>query len=78
VGYPNGVKGYRLIDPSRNKFIIEQSVQFEEIHAPLETHAETFVLLPVPNIRDDESTHSYHGSNLSSQYDSKDDEYVDD
>ena len=30
VGYPDGVKGYRLIDISLDRLIIEQSLQFEE------------------------------------------------
>jgi hypothetical protein len=36
VGYPDGVKGYRLIDISLDQTIIERSVQFEESvsHAP--------------------------------------------
>ena len=35
-GYPDGVKGYHLIDPSSDRLIIERSVQFEESdsHAP--------------------------------------------
>jgi hypothetical protein len=66
VGYPDGVKGYRSFDPSTNRLIIECSVQFEEtpLHVPLEPHAGTFVPLLAPNISDDESTHSDHGSNL--------------
>ena len=62
MGYPDHVKGYMLIDPSTDKVFIERSVQFEEIplHAPLESHLETFVPLPAPNIRDDNSTHSGH------------------
>jgi hypothetical protein len=28
VGYPDGVKGYKLIDPSTDRLIIERSVQF--------------------------------------------------
>jgi hypothetical protein len=49
LGYPNGVKGYILIDPSTDQLIIERSVQFEESlsHAPHEPHAGTFVLPPV-------------------------------
>ena len=39
------------------------------MHAPLESHAETFVPLPAPNIRDDESTHSNNDSDLSSEPD---------
>ena len=66
VGYFDDVKGYRLIDPSTDNIFIERSVQFEEIplHALLESHVETFVPLPAPNIRDDESTHSDHDSDL--------------
>jgi hypothetical protein len=30
VGYPDNVKGYRLIDISLDRLIIERSVQFEE------------------------------------------------
>jgi hypothetical protein len=50
------VKGYRLIDPSKDCLIIECSVQFKEItsHAPQEPHAENFVL---PLVRDDEHAH---------------------
>jgi hypothetical protein len=49
VGYPNGVKGYRLIDISLDRLIIERSFQFEEIfsHAPQQPHADTFILPPV-------------------------------
>ena len=71
MGYSDDVKGYRLIDPSTDKLFIERSVQFEEIplHALLESHAETYVPLPTPHIRDDESNHSDHDSNLSSGFD---------
>eukprot|EP00253_Pinus_taeda_P016659 PITA_16659 len=57
VGYPNGVKGYRLLIPSTNKLIIERSVKFEESlsHAPQSPHADTFYL---PHVRDDDSVHS--------------------
>jgi hypothetical protein len=60
VGYPNDVKGYRLIHPSTDWLIIECNVQFEEspLHAPPVQHAETHVLPSVPDIRDDDSTHS--------------------
>jgi hypothetical protein len=73
MGYPDGVKGYRLLDPSTDRLIIEHNVQFEEtpLHAPLEPHADTFVPLPAPDISDDESTHSDHGSYMSSEYDWK-------
>jgi hypothetical protein len=79
MGYLDGVKGYRLLDPSTDRLIIECSVQFEEtpLHAPLEPHAETSVPLPAPDISDDESTHSDHGSNLSSESDLEDDEHAD-
>jgi len=61
VGYPYDVKGYRLIDPSTDRLIIERSVQFEKspLHAPPLKHVETLVLPSVPNIRDDDSTLSY-------------------
>jgi hypothetical protein len=76
VGYPDGVKGYRLIDPSTDQLIIERSVQFEESlsHAPHEPHAGTFVLPPV---RDDESAHSNSTSDLSSDTESEDSEHAD-
>jgi hypothetical protein len=75
VGYPDGVKGYRLIDPSTDQLIIEHSVQFEESlsHAPHEPHAGTFVLPPV---RDDESTHSYSTLDLSSNTELEDSEHA--
>jgi hypothetical protein len=49
VGYPDGVKGYRLIDLSSDRLIIEHSVQFEESvsHVPQQPHADTFILPPV-------------------------------
>jgi hypothetical protein len=49
VGYPDGVNGYRLIDLSLERLIIERSVQFEEIvsHAPQQPHVDTFILPPV-------------------------------
>jgi hypothetical protein len=60
LGYPDDVKGYRLIDPSIDRIIIECIVQFEEspLHAPPMQHAETLVLPSVPDIKDDDSTHS--------------------
>ena len=60
MGYPDDVKGYRLIDPSTNQLIIERIVQFAEspLHASPVKHAETLVLPSVPDIRDDDSTHS--------------------
>jgi hypothetical protein len=49
VGYPNGVKGYRLIDLSLDRLIIERSVQFKESvsHVPQQSHADTFTLPPI-------------------------------
>jgi hypothetical protein len=60
VGYPYDVKGYRLIDPSTNRLIIECNVQFEEshLHAPPVQHANTLVLPSVPKIIDDDSIQS--------------------
>jgi hypothetical protein len=56
VGYPDNVKGYRLIDLSSDRLIIECSVQFKEcvLHVPRHLHADTFTLPPV---RDDEHEH---------------------
>jgi hypothetical protein len=34
VGYPDDVKGYKLIDPSTDRLIIEHIVQFEESPLP--------------------------------------------
>jgi hypothetical protein len=63
------VKGYKLIDLSSDRLIIERSVQFEESfsHVPQQLHANTFVL---PPIRDDEHAHADSSSDES--YDSKD------
>jgi len=79
LGYPNGVKGYMLLDPSIDRIINERNVQFEEtpLHAPLEPHANTCVPLLAPDINDDDSTHSDLGSDLSSQYDLEYDEHID-
>jgi hypothetical protein len=72
VGYPNGVKGYRLIDLSLDRLIIERSVQFEEsvLHVPQQPHEDTCILPPV---RDDEHEHVE-----SSSYESLDSEDSDD
>ena len=61
VGYPDGVKGYRLIDLSLDQLIIEHSVQLEEIdsHVPQQLHADTFAL---PLVRDDEHVMQHHHS----------------
>jgi hypothetical protein len=60
VGYPDDMKGYRLIHPSIEQLFIEHNVQFEEspLHAPLVQYAKTLVLPSVPDIKDDDSTHS--------------------
>jgi hypothetical protein len=46
VEYPDCVKGYRIIDLSLDRLIIERSVQFEESisHVPQQPHADTFTL----------------------------------
>jgi hypothetical protein len=64
VGYPDGVKGYKLIDLSSYWLIIERSVQFKESvsHVTQQPHANTFVLPPV---RDDEHAHADSSSNES-------------
>jgi hypothetical protein len=60
VGYPDDVKGYKLIDPFACRLIIERNVQFEEspLHAPPVKHADTLVLPSVIDIRDDDSIYS--------------------
>jgi hypothetical protein len=59
------VKGYRLIDISLDRLIIERSVQFEEsvLHVPQQLYAYNFVL---PPIIDDEHAHANSSSNESS------------
>jgi hypothetical protein len=54
VGYLDGVKGYRLIDISSERLIIEQIFQFEEsvLHVAQQPHPDIFVL---PPLRDDEN-----------------------
>jgi hypothetical protein len=56
VGYPDGVKAYKLIDISSDWFIIERSFQFKESvsRVPQQPHAYTFIL---PLVRDDEYAH---------------------
>jgi hypothetical protein len=56
VGYFDGVNGYRLIDLSSDRIIIEHSVKFKESvsHVPQQSHPNTFVLPPV---RYDEHAH---------------------
>jgi hypothetical protein len=70
VGYPDSVKGYKLIDLSSDRLIIERSVQFEESisHVPQQSHADTFVLPPV---RDDEHAHADSSSDESSDPDTE-------
>jgi len=48
------------------------------LNALLKPHVYTFVPLLLPNINDDESTHSDNGSYFSYEYDSVDDEHGDD
>jgi hypothetical protein len=76
VGYPDGVKGYRLLDTSTERIIIERNVQFEEspLHASLEPHTNTFVPMLTTDISDDESTHLDHGSDINSESDLEYDE----
>jgi hypothetical protein len=72
VGYPDGVKGYRLIVLSSDQFIIEQSVQFEEsvLHVPQHLHANTFVL---PLVIDDGHAHVNSSSDESTDLEDLDD-----
>jgi hypothetical protein len=72
VGYPDGVKGYRLIYISSYRLIIECSVQFKEIfsHVPQQPHENTFIF---PLVRDDEHAHvdsSNESFDLEDSYDS--------
>jgi hypothetical protein len=70
------VKGYRLIDISSDRLIIEWSVQFEESvsHVPHQPHADTFVL---PPIKDDEHAHANSSPNESSDLEDLDDSNID-
>jgi hypothetical protein len=72
VGYPDGVKGYHLIDVSSDWLIIERSVQFEESvsHVPQQPHEDTFTLPPV---RDDEHAHDDSSSDESSDSEESED-----
>jgi hypothetical protein len=72
VGYPDGVKGYRLIDISLYRLIIECSVQFEESvsHVPQQPHVGTFTL---PFVRDYEHAHADCSSDESSDSEDSDD-----
>jgi hypothetical protein len=65
VGYPDGVKGYKLIDLSSDHIIIVRSVQIDESvsHVPQQSHADTFV---IPPVRDDEHAHVGSSSDESS------------
>jgi hypothetical protein len=69
VGYPDSVKGYRLIDLSLDRLIIERNVQFKESvsHVPQQPHVDIFVLPPV---RNDENAHVE--SSLDESYNSED------
>jgi hypothetical protein len=71
-GYPDGVKGYRLIYLSLDMIIIERSVQFEESLSlvPQQPHADTFIL---PLVRDDENPHANSSSDESSDSEESDD-----
>jgi hypothetical protein len=65
------VKGYRLIDLSSGRLIIERNFQFEKSvsHVPQQPHVDTFVL---PPIKHDEHAHADSYSYESS------DSYLDD
>jgi hypothetical protein len=60
-----------LFNPSTDRLIIKCSIHFEKnpLDASSEPHTNTSITLPTPYISDDESTHSYHGSNISFEYD---------
>jgi hypothetical protein len=76
VGYPNGVKGHKLIDLYSDRLIIERSFQFKESvsYVPQQQHANTFVLRP---IRDDEHAHAKYSSDESSDSEDSDDPNTD-
>jgi hypothetical protein len=69
VGYPDGMKRYRLIDISLDQINIERSVQFEESfsHVPQQLHADTFILPPILYYE-----HAHAKSSSDKSYDSKD------
>ena len=75
VGYPNGVKGYCLIDLSSDRIIIECGFKFEEsvLHVPQDPHADTFTLPPV---QDDEHAHADSSSVKSYDLEDLDDPYT--
>jgi hypothetical protein len=66
------VKGYRLIELSLDRIIIEQSVKFEKSvsHAPQQLHVGTFI---IPHVRDDEHAHVEYSSEKSSNLEDLDD-----
>jgi hypothetical protein len=72
VGYPNSLKGYKLIDISSDRLIIERSVQFEESgsHVPQQLHANTFF---IPPNRDNEHAHVDYSLDGSSDLEDSDD-----
>ena len=72
VGYPNDVKGYRLIDISSDRLIIEHNFQFKESvsHVPQQPHVDTFILPPV---WDDEHEHVNSSLDKSSNLEDSDD-----
>lgn len=78
-GISRWCEGLQVTLYSTDRLIIERSVQYKEnpLHASLEPHAETSIPFPAPDISDDESTHSDHGSDLSSKYDQEEYEHVD-
>ena len=75
VGYPDDVKGYRLIDLSSDRNIIECSFQFEESvsHVPQQPHANTFIL---PHVQDDENAHVDSSLDESFDLEDSDDPYT--
>jgi hypothetical protein len=75
VGYPDDVKGCRLIDLSSDWIIIECSIQFKEssLDVPKQSHANTFFLPPV---RDDEHAHAKSSSYESSDLEDSNDPYI--
>jgi hypothetical protein len=42
VGYPNGIKGYKLYDLTKKQFFVSRDVTFEENIFPLKTDITIF------------------------------------
>jgi hypothetical protein len=74
LGYLEGVKGYRLLNPSIEKIFIERSVKFEEdpLHALEEYPATVSSPQIVVDLLDDSSSTTYQISDQISESDLND------